>query len=137
MATALRITAERRQQDCNRMELQRDRLIEAVLLSVPDTRVTGHRTQRLPNNASFAFADIDGNELLIHLDMAGVAASSGSACKTGSPEPSTVMGALGLSQRWVKGSLRLSMGRQTENEDIEHAISVLPDIIQRMRSQHD
>lgn len=119
------------------MESHRDRLIDAVLHSVPDTRLTGHRTQRLPNNASFVFAGIDGNELLIHLDLAGVAASSGSACKTGSPEPSTVLRALGMSPRWALGSLRLSVGRHTVRADVEHTVSVLTDIIERMRATGD
>lgn len=137
MAAALQRTAERRKQDCSRMETQRDRLIEAVLRSVPDSRLTGHRTRRLPNNASFIFAGIDGNELLMHLDLAGVAASSGSACKTGSPEPSTVLRALGLSLRWALGSLRLSVGRHTNSDDVEHTLSVLPNIIERMRAAGD
>ena len=118
------------------MESLRERLVETVLESVPDSRLTGHRTQRLPNNASFVFANINGNELLIHLDLAGVAASSGSACKTGNPEPSTVIRALGLSRRWEQGSLRLSLGKHTESDDIEHTISVLPDIIKRMRAEN-
>ena len=137
MAAALQLTAKRREQDCIRMAAQRDRLIETVLRSVPSSRLTGHRTQRLPNNASFIFAGIDGNELLMHLDLAGVAASSGSACKTGSPEPSTVLRALGLSPRRALGSLRLSIGRHTKSNDVEHTLSVLPNIIERMRATGD
>ena len=137
MAAALQLTAKRRKQDCSRMGAQRDRLIETVLRSVPSSRLTGHRTQRLPNNASFIFAGIDGNELLMHLDLAGVAASSGSACKTGSPEPSTVLRALGLSPRRALGSLRLSIGRHTKSNDVEHTLSVLPNIIERMRATGD
>ncbi len=137
MAAAMQLTAERRQHDCSKMEAQRDRLIDTVLQSVPDAHLTGHRSKRLPNNASFVFAGINGNELLMHLDLAGVAASSGSACKTGSPEPSTVLRALGLSPHWALGSLRLSVGRHTKNEDIEHMVSLLPDIIERMRAAGD
>ena len=118
------------------MEALRDRLIKRILELVPDSRLTGHRTQRLPNNASFVFANIDGNELLMHLDLAGIAASSGSACKTGSPEPSTVTRSLRLSQRWELGSLRLSLGRYTASDDIDYTISMLPDIIKRMRSEN-
>ncbi|MDP6225685.1 MAG: aminotransferase class V-fold PLP-dependent enzyme, partial [Anaerolineales bacterium] len=137
MAAALQLTAELRKQDCRNMLSQRDSLISAVLRSVPHSRLTGHPTRRLPNSASFVFAGIDGNELLMHLDLAGVAASSGSACKTGSPEPSTVLRALGLPPRWALGSLRLSVGRHTESDDIEHTVSVLPDIIERMRAAGD
>ncbi len=137
MAAALQLSEKRRKQDCIRMEAHRNRLIETVLRSVPDSRLTGHRTHRLPNNASFVFADIDGNELLMHLDLAGVAASSGSACKSGRPELSTVLRALGLPRRWALGSLRLSVGRHTKSDDIEHTLSVLPGIIERMRMTGD
>ena len=137
MAAALQITSQRREHDCRKMETQRDWLIDTVLQTVPDSRLTGHRTKRLPNNASFVFAGINGNELLMHLDLAGVAASSGSACKTGSPKPSTVLRALGLSPHWALGSLRLSVGRYTDNVDIEHMASLLPDIIERMRAPGD
>ncbi len=137
MAAALQLTEELRKQDCRNMKSQRDSLISAVLRSVPHSRLTGHPARRLPNSASFVFAGIDGNELLMHLDLAGVAASSGSACKTGSPEPSTVLRALGLPPRWALGSLRLSVGRHTESDDIEHTVSVLPDIIERMRAAGD
>ncbi|MCH2539452.1 MAG: cysteine desulfurase [Anaerolineales bacterium] len=136
MAAALEITEERRNRDGTRMEALRDRLIKRILELVPDSRLTGHRTERLPNNASFVFANIDGNELLMHLDLAGITASSGSACKTGSPEPSTVTRSLRLSQRWELGSLRLSLGRYTASDDIDYTISMLPDIIKRMRAEN-
>ena len=87
----------------------------------------------MPNNASFAFEGIDGNELIMHLDLLNVAASSGSACKTGSPEPSNVLTALNLSPKLSLGSLRLSLGRDTKDSDIEYIQQVLPKVVNNMR----
>jgi len=118
MATALKIVVARQQNDNSKMKTLRDRLIKAVLETISDSILTGHRTCRLPNNASFAFEGIDGNELIMHLDLLNVAASSGSACKTGNPEPSNVLTALDLSPKLSLGSLRLSLGRDTNDSDI-------------------
>ena len=133
MATALKIVAARRTHDNSQLETLRDKLIEAVLKTISDSILTGHRTCRLPNNASFAFAGIDGNELLMHLDLLNVAASSGSACKTGNPEPSNVLTALTLSPKLSLGSLRLSLGRDTKDSDIEYVQQVLPEVVNNMR----
>ncbi len=133
MATALKIVAARRTHDNSKLETLRDKLIEAVLKTISDSILTGHRTCRLPNNASFAFAGIDGNELLMHLDLLNVAASSGSACKTGNPEPSNVLTALTLSPKLSLGSLRLSLGRDTKDSDIEYIQQVLPEVVNNMR----
>jgi len=103
------------------------------LEEIPDSRLTGHPSQRLPNHASFVFKGVDGNALLIMLDMAGFACSSGSACKTGNPEPSEVLTALGLDRSWALGSLRISLGIGTTHEQIERFLNVLPDCIQRVR----
>ncbi len=111
----------------------RNRLIRQVLELVPDSKLTGHTVQRLPNHASFVFQNINGNDLLINLDMAGFACSSGSACKTGSPEPSEVLTALGLSSAWALGSLRLTLGSSSSPEDVEELIAVLPGLIEKMR----
>ena len=80
------------------------------------------------------FRGIDGNELLMRLDLAGVAAGSGSACKTGDPAPSGVLLALGMDREWALGSLRLTVGRGTTDDEIEHVQNTLPDVIERMRS---
>jgi cysteine desulfurase len=88
----------------------------------------------LPNHASFAFRGIDGNELLMHLDLAGIAASSGSACKTGDPEPSEVLLAVGLDREWALGSLRITVGRSTGPSDIDRLLALLPDAIARLRA---
>jgi cysteine desulfurase len=134
MAKALKLTAERREADTARFAALRDRLIEGILAGVPESRLTGHPIERLPNNASFVFRNVDGNELLMHLDMAGIAASSGSACKTGDPEPSEVLLAMGLSREWALGSLRLTVGRQTTEGEVERLIAVLPGMIETLRA---
>jgi cysteine desulfurase len=88
---------------------------------------------RLPHHASFAFKDVDGNLLLTLLDAAGFACSSGSACKTGNPEPSDVMNAIGLSHDWGLGSLRVTLGSGTTSEHVESFLQVLPDLVTNAR----
>ena len=112
----------------------RDRLISGVLTAVPQScRLTGHPVERLPHHASFAFGHISGNEILMHLDMAGIAASSGSACKSGDPKPSAVLSAIGLSSEWTKGGLRLTVGTQNTVADIDYAVETLADVVERLR----
>lgn len=112
----------------------RERLIEGFLTAFPDDcRLTGHRTERLPHNASFAFRKMSGNDLLMHLDMAGIAASSGSACKTGNPKPSAILEAIGLGPEWTKGGLRLTVGKQNSMEDIEYVLEVMPGIVTKLK----
>ncbi|MGH2523614.1 MAG: cysteine desulfurase family protein, partial [Anaerolineales bacterium] len=133
LAEALKITVAEREQNNAHFRALRDRLIEGVLSAVPDSQLTGHRTQRLPNHASFIFRGVDGNELLMHLDLAGIAASSGSACKTGNPEPSGVLLALGLSPEWALGSLRLTVGRHTTGAHVARVLEVLPGMVGKLR----
>jgi cysteine desulfurase len=112
----------------------RDRLITGILAALPnDSILTGHPQQRLPHNASFAFRDISGNDLLMHLDMAGIAASSGSACKSGDPKPSATLEAVGLGPEWTKGGLRLTVGRQNSVDEIDHILSIIPPIIKKLQ----
>jgi cysteine desulfurase len=111
----------------------RDRLIGQILEEVEDVQLTGHPVQRLPNHASFVFKGVDGNALLTMLDMAGYACSSGSACKTGLPEPSEVLLAMGLAREWALGSLRVTLGLGTTAQEIEGFLNLLPEIIQRVR----
>jgi cysteine desulfurase len=118
----------------------RDRLIEGVLAALPDDAIlTGHPQERLPHNASFAFRQISGNDLLIQLDVAGIAASSGSACTTGNPLPSPVLEALGLDEQWTSGGLRLTVGRQNTMAQVERVLEVLPEAVrtlQRFQAQY-
>ncbi|MBI2976220.1 MAG: aminotransferase class V-fold PLP-dependent enzyme, partial [Chloroflexi bacterium] len=132
MAAALSLTAQRREADNAHYRRLTGRLIEAVT-QIPDARLTGHPTERLPNNASFVFRNIDGNELLMRLDLEGIAASSGSACKTGDPEPSDAILALGFDRSWALGSLRLTVGRGTTEEEIERTIGVVTRVVGEMR----
>lgn len=133
MAEALRQTAERRPETNAHFERLRDRIIETVLRHVPEARLTGHPTLRLPNHASFVFRSVDGNALLAALDQAGFACSSGSACKAGHPEPSEVLTALGIPPSWALGSLRVTVGRSTTDEDIDAFLEALPAIVPRLR----
>jgi len=112
----------------------RDRMIGHILEEIPSARLTGHPTQRLPNHASFVFEGVDGNTLLMLLDTAGFACSSGSACKTGDPEPSDVLLALGIPREWALGSLRVTLGAHTTPEEVEAFLEVLPGLVQQVRS---
>jgi len=133
IAEALRLTDLERQTQAEHFRMLRDRLIAGVLEGISGARLTGHRTERLPNHASFVFRGLDGNALVAALDMAGYGCSSGSACKTGSPEPSEVLTATGLPREWALGSLRVTVGRRTTIADIDGLLEVLPGIVVRLR----
>jgi len=135
LAEALKITVAERETPSGNAKFRalREHIIEGVCNTIPDCALTGHRTERLPNHASFVFKGIDGNELLMHLDLAGIAASSGSACKTGDPTPSEVLLALGLTPEWALGSLRLTVGRQTTDAHVDRLLEALPGIVKKMR----
>lgn len=111
----------------------RDRLISGILKNIPRVLLTGHPSQRLPNCASFCFEDIEGESILISLDLEGVAASSGSACTSGSLEPSHVLVACGIDRRLIQGSLRLTLGELTTEEEIDYVLKVLPKIVKKLR----
>ena len=132
-AEALRLTDEERDQRVAHVLPLRDRIIGTVLETIPNSRLTGDMQSRLPHHASFAFKDVDGNLLLTLLDAAGYACSSGSACKTGNPEPSEVMNAIGLSRDWGLGSLRVTLGRDTTPEQVEAFLTGLPGLVEKAR----
>jgi cysteine desulfurase len=132
-AEAFRLAYEEMRSRQEKMTAMRDRLIEAVLETIPDTILTGHPTERLPNHASFAFQGVNGNELLIHLDIEGFACSSGSACKTGNPEPSDILQAIGIGEDWALGSLRVSLGQYTTDHDITLFIEALHKVVSQLR----
>ncbi len=134
LAEAFRLAQENYPVVHERLVPLRDYMVERVLATIPRARLTGHPTVRLPNHASFVFENVDGNLLLMMLNEAGFACSSGSACKTGAPEPSEVLTAIGLSHNWALGSLRLTMGRQTVSEHIERLLQVLPSLVEKARS---
>ena len=132
MAKALELAISERVVEVPRITKLRDQLI-AGLREIPHTRVNGSLTHRLPNNVSVCFEFIEGESLLLNLDMRGVAASSGSACTSGSLDPSHVLLAMGLSHEIAHGSLRLTLGRENTERDIEYVLNELPDIVHRLR----
>lgn len=134
MAVALEIAQAERSQRTAHLQPLRDYLIGHVLEEIPRTQLTGHKTSRLPNHASFIFEGVDGNALLALLDVNGFACSSGSACKTGDPEPSDVLLSLGLPRAWALGSLRITLGMHTTAKEIQALINYLPAAIEKIRS---
>ena len=109
-------------------------IIGRVLEEIPDSQLTGHPENRLPNHASFVFKDVDGNLLLQLLDANGFACSSGSACKTGNPEPSEVITALGLARDWALGSLRVTLGKDSTPAQVDSFLSALPGLVENARN---
>lgn len=115
-----------------RLEKMRDALIKGIEEQIPGARLNGHRTKRLPHNVNFAFPNIEGESLLLGLDLQGIAISSGSACSTGSEEPSHVLRALGLPDQYLSGAVRLSLGRSNTEEDIPTVIEALANLVQKL-----
>ena len=132
-AEALRLAmAEMEERRAHALAL-RDRLLTGLTEAMPDgCIITGHPTERLPHNASFAFRYVNGNDLLMHLDVAGVAASSGSACSSGDPKPSAVLQSLGLGTEWTTGGLRLTVGTQNTMAEIDLVVEKLPEIVETL-----
>ena len=133
LGLAMEIAVRTRAAEAVRQAALRDRLIDSVTRGIPDAIVTGHRTERLPNNASFVIRGADGASLVMALDMAGFAVSSGSACTSGDTEPSAVILALGIDRDTAKGSLRVTVGRSTTEADVDAFLAALPGIVARVR----
>ena len=133
LGTALCLAEEERATETARLRRLRDRLIEGVLERIPGSRLTGHPAQRLAHHASFAFQRVEGESVVLNLDLAGIAASSGAACAEGEPEPSFVLVALGLTPEWSIGGLRLSLGHANDEADVVRVLEVLPGIVERLR----
>ncbi len=132
MAAAFELVQVEHDQRTNHILPLRDHLINQVL-KIPSSQLTGHPEERLVNHASFVFEGVDGNLLISILDGAGFACSSGSACKTGDPEPSLVLTHLGYSPSWALGSLRVTLGKDTTAEDIDSFLNILPGCIHQLR----
>lgn len=130
---ALRRAQAERAAEGARLAALRDGLIAGVL-RIDGARLTGHPTLRLPNSASFALPGVEGESLLLNLDLIGVAASSGSACTTGSVEPSHVLTAMGLTPAEARGHLRLTLGHSSDKSDVEYVVRQLPQIVERLRA---
>jgi cysteine desulfurase len=133
-ATALELATEELAPGNARLVQLRDRLIQGVLERVPGARLTGHPTERLPNNASFVFEGVEGEALLLALDQLGICASTGSACTSGSLEASHVLKAMGLPASLAQGSLRLSLGKGTDEDQIDRTLEALPSLVERLRA---
>lgn len=119
---------------CARMKSLRDKMIKQVPELVPKAYVNGNKTRRLVNNAHFRFDFIEGEGLILQLDMKGIAASTGSACSTGSLEPSHVLLALGLTHEQAHGSLRVTLGRENTEEEVDYLLEVLPGVVSKLRA---
>jgi cysteine desulfurase len=133
LATALQLAYDHAESNNQRIAALRDRLVDELTAEIPDVQLTGHPAHRLPNNASFVFKYIEGEAMLLNLDLAGVCASSGSACTTGEAEPSFVLTAMGIPPEIAHGSLRLTLGRENTDDDIDYVMSVLPGIVEKLR----
>ena len=133
LGEAVAAACETMEERARRLSSLRDALIEGALKAIPHSRVNGHREKRLPGNVNMCFEGVEGEALLLMLDQAGICASSGSACTSGSLDPSHVLLAIGLPHEVAHGSLRLSFGTETSMEDIEYILEKLPPIIQRLR----
>ena len=133
LAKAIELATAEMNEKVARLTTLRDRLISGIQAQIPYCRLNGHPTKRLCNNVNFSFEFIEGESLLLMLDMKGVAASSGSACTSGSLDPSHVLLAIGLKHEIAHGSLRLSIGDFTTEEDIDYVLEVLGPIVQRLR----
>lgn len=133
LAAALREAEAMRPTETARLLELRNRLLDAIPALIPDTRISGHPHERLPHHASFLFKGIEIQGVLMGLDMAGIAASSGSACTSAAQAPSHVLTAMGVGAADAVGHLRLTLGRSTTAEDIEEVLRVLPPLVHRLR----
>ncbi|MCP4541101.1 MAG: cysteine desulfurase [Chloroflexi bacterium] len=134
LATALRLAEKDRVAECARLRRLRNQLIEGVLASIPGSCLTGHPKQRLCHHASFAFRGVEGESVVVNLDLEGIAVSSGAACANGEPVPSFVLEAMGLLPDWSIGGLRVTMGRSNDEADVTRVLEVLPSIVERLRA---
>ena len=133
MGKAIEIATQHLEENARRLTALRDKLIDGILAEIPDVRLNGHRTQRLPNNVNVSVRYVEGEALLLRLDLAGIAGSSGSACTSGSLDPSHVLLAIGLPHEIAHGSLRLSLGTDTTEAEIDEVLDKLPGIVKNLR----
>jgi len=132
-AVALKMAADDRESNSRYCQRLRERLFDGIMSRIGEVYLNGHPTQRLPNNLNLSFQYVEGESILLHLDLLGIAASSGSACTTGSNDPSHVLVATRLPEELAHGSLRFTVGTDNTDEDVDYVLSVLPGIVQRLR----
>jgi cysteine desulfurase len=134
MGKAAELTKTNMPAEGKRLTQLRDKLIKDVLDKIDSSFLNGHPTQRLPNNANLRFSYIEGESLILGLDMHGIQVSSGSACTSKTLEPSHTLLAIGLAHEEAHGSLVFTLGKQTKEEDMDHVLEVLPDVVKRLRA---
>lgn len=133
LAVALKHANEHMEENAIRVGALRDKLLKGIAERIPDVKLNGHPTLRLPNNVNYSIRYIEGESILLMLDINGIAASSGSACTSGSLDPSHVLLAMGLPHEIAHGSLRLTLSEFTTEEEIDYVLDLLPQIVQRLR----
>ena len=134
LGAAIALATQTLEESAARMTRLRDKLIAGIAQRIPEVKLNGHPTMRLPNNVNYSIKYIEGESILLMLDMNGIAASSGSACTSGSLDPSHVLLALGLSHEVAHGSVRLTLSDETTEEDIDYVLDVLPKVAERLRA---
>lgn len=133
MGKAIELACEDIEEKGRRMIILRDKLIREIPKLIPEVKLNGHPTKRLPNNVNFSIKYIEGESILLMLDLNGIAASSGSACTSGSLDPSHVLLAMGLTHEVAHGSLRMTLCDETTEDDIDYVLEVLPKVAERLR----
>ena len=133
MGEAFRLATAEKEQVSRRCTYLRDKLITIIQENIPGTHLNGHPTLRLPNNVNISFENVEGEPILLGLDFSGIYASSGSACSSASLEPSHVLLAIGRQADLAQGSVRITLGRENTEEDVDYFLSVLPDLVARLR----
>jgi cysteine desulfurase len=134
LGKAVELAKEEIVNEIEKLTVLRNMLIDGILTKIEHSRLNGHPSQRLPNNVNISFSYVDGESMLLKLDMEGIACSTGSACTSSNLEPSHVLSAIGLPLELAHGSLRFSLGRQTTEDNIRYILEVLPGIISKLRS---
>ena len=134
LGVAISHAVEHMEENAAHMRALRDKLIAGIPAAIPDVKLNGHPTDRLPNNVNFSIRYIEGESILLMLDINGIAASSGSACTSGSLDPSHVLLAMGLTHEVAHGSLRLSLSEYTTEQEIDYVLELLPKIVERLRA---
>jgi cysteine desulfurase len=134
MGKAVEIALATMKNETDRQSKLRDEFTQTILNKIDDAILNGHPTNRLPNNINISFVGIEGESILLNLDMEGIAASTGSACSSSSLEPSHVLLATGLSHEFAHGSVRFTMGKNTTREELDYVAEVLPGIVQKLRA---
>ncbi len=134
LGKAAELAAQEMAAEAERQRALRDRFIAQVFERIADVRLNGHPVQRLPNNINLSFAGVEGESMLLNLDLAGIACSTGSACSSGTTEPSHVLQALGVPYEVIRGSLRFTLGRDTTADELDYTLETLVEVVERLRA---